>query len=189
MQPHSHHVTIIRSIWHHVSWTSGNLIFILSVTLHLWWYKNIILQRLNESPCYCLYRNAKQSSPFISLIQSCLPNKQKWFENPFSPVIDVCPCRAEWGPPSLSRTTEPTLQALSLCLFLSNSHSLFTFAFLHCDSRQNDRTPDPLGTDCQASLFKAVMKTTMCRSPPLMYRPVDFHIIFSYFPHITITHQ
>lgn len=30
---------------------------------------------------------------------------------------------------ALSCTTEPTLQALSLCLFLSNSHSLFTFAF------------------------------------------------------------
>lgn len=53
-----------------------------------------------------------------------------------------------------SRSTEPTLQALSLCVFLGNSHSLFTFAFLHCDSRQNNITPAPQEADCQASLFK-----------------------------------
>lgn len=56
----------------------------------------------------------------------------------------------EAHPLSLSPTTGPTLQALSLCLFLSNSHSLFTFAFLHCGSRQNNITPDPPETDCQA---------------------------------------
>lgn len=58
-----------------------------------------------------------------------------------------------------SCTTEPTLQALSLCLFLSNSHSLFTFAFLHCDFRQNNITPSPLRRlHCQAFLFKVVVK-------------------------------
>ena len=63
---------------------------------------------------------------------------------------------------SLSCAIEPALQAVSLCLFLSNSHSLFTFAFLHCDSRQNNVNPGPRGTDCQASLFKAVLRQ---RSP------------------------
>lgn len=53
-----------------------------------------------------------------------------------------------------SCSTEPTLQALSLCVFLGNSHSLFTFAFLHCDSHQNNIAPAPLETDCQAFLFK-----------------------------------
>lgn len=57
-----------------------------------------------------------------------------------------------------------TLPALSLDLFLSNSHSLFTFAgffFLHCLSRQcNIGPPSPRETDCQASLFKVAPMQT-----------------------------
>lgn len=57
-----------------------------------------------------------------------------------------------------SCSTQPTLQALSLCVLLGNSHSLFTFAFLHCDSHQNNVAPAPLETDCQAFFIQSSMK-------------------------------
>lgn len=87
-------------------------------------------------------------------------------------VLNVCPYKhctlAELNEAHLclSCTTElTTLQALSVCLFLSNSHSLFTFAFLHCDSRQSNIAPDPRETDCQASLFKVVLNHNHIHNP------------------------
>ncbi|KAK2904361.1 hypothetical protein Q8A73_011018 [Channa argus] len=95
--------------------------------------------------------------------------RQKQFENPFSRLfmfvvlephcasLQTHRAFAELNGAhllALSCATVPTSQDLSLCLFLSNSHSLFTFAFLHCDSHQNNITPAPREADCQAIYSK-----------------------------------
>lgn len=58
-------------------------------------------------------------------------------------------------------TVLASLQALSLSSFLSNSHSLFTFAFCIVHSRLYNIASDPWGVGrlyCQASSFKVAPK-------------------------------
>ena len=110
---------------------------------------------------------------FDSSSKSSLLSRQKQFENPLSSLfmlvmpghqhvsLQTCWAFSELNEAHLLRlscTTEPTLQALSLCLFLSNSHSLFTFAFLHCDSRQNNITRDPSGGSLSGLFIQRKLK-------------------------------
>lgn len=123
---------------------------------------------LSESRCPCVC-----SHFFHPFSKSCLLQRKEQFEHPMclvfllavpstyvlantvGPIVELKVAHLSI---CLSGTMKPAIQALSLCLFLSNSHSLFTFAFLHCDSRQSNITPDPQETDCQASLFKVEVK-------------------------------